>query len=147
MNEEVVKNRRPVIEGLFTWPSDNPQLYGTRCISCNSYYFPKKLSCNNPHCKEKKAEEVLLSTRGKLWSYTVMRHKPQPPFMSDSDPPYPMGLVELSEGIRVAGLITGCEFEDLKVGIDMELVIETLYHDEEGQEVVTWKFRPIDKKD
>jgi uncharacterized OB-fold protein len=129
-----------VIEGLFSWPSDNPQLIGTRCTSCDSYYFPRKKSCNNPACTEKKIQDVLLSTEGKLWSYTALRYPPVPPFKSDKKPPYPVGLVEFPEGIRVVGLITGCEFEDLKIGMDMKLVIETLFTNEEGQEVVTWKF-------
>jgi uncharacterized protein len=137
---------KPVIPGLFTWPSDNPQLIGTKCHSCNSYYFPVKKSCNNPDCQEKKIEDVLLSTRGKLWSFSVLRYPPSPPFKTDKKPPFPIGLVELPEGIRVLGLLSGCKYEDLKIGMEMKLVIEPLYTDETGQQMVTWMFAPVDNK-
>ena len=137
----------PVIEGLFTWPSADPRLIGTRCLSCNSYFFPRKQSCGNPKCKEKKIEDTLLSTEGKLWTYTVMRYPPVPPFRSDREPPYPVGVVELPEGIRVLGLLTGCEPEELEAGMDMKMVIDALYRDEDGQPVLTWKFKPVRKQD
>jgi uncharacterized protein len=142
MNDELTNKSVPVIKGLFTWPTENPQLIGTRCLSCNSYYFPTKPTCSNPNCQEKKVQEVLLSTEGKLWSFTVLRYPPSPPFKNDQKPPYPVGLVELPEGIRVMGLITGCEVDKVKIGMNMKLVVETLYKNEEGQDVLTWKFKP-----
>jgi uncharacterized OB-fold protein len=146
MTMESQKQSIPVIEGLFTWPSDNPQLIGTRCLSCNSYYFPKKQSCNNPNCRGKEVQEVLLSTEGKLWSYTLMRYQPVPPFRAEQKPPYAVGLVELTEGIRVLGFVTDCEFKELAIGMEMKLIVEILYRNEEGQEVVTWKFRPMGRR-
>jgi uncharacterized OB-fold protein len=145
MTEGLAKKSIPVIDGLFTWPSDNPQLIGTKCISCNSIYFPNKQSCNNPKCKEKKVQEILLNTEGTLWSFTVMRYPPSPPFKTDKKPPYPVGIIELPEGIRVLGLLTECKYEELTIGMKMKLAIERLFTNEDGQEVVTWKFKPIDK--
>jgi hypothetical protein len=31
----------------------------------------------------------------------------------------------------------------LQVGSDVELTIEPIYRDEEGRDVVTWKFKPL----
>ena len=133
----------PIIDGLFTWPSDNPQLIATHCTSCNTYYFPNKRSCNNPNCKDKKVEEALLSTRGKLWTYTLMQYPPAPPFKSNKEPPYPVGVIELPEGIMILSLLTDSEADKLEIGMDMELVIETLYRNEDGAAILTWKFRPV----
>jgi uncharacterized protein len=138
-------NNKPMFEGLFTWQTDNPQLIATKCTSCNSYYFPKKQSCNNPKCKEKKVQDVQLSTVGKLWSYTVMRYPPAQPFRADKKAPFPLGLVELPEGVRILGLITDCKPEDLKIGMELKLAVEPLYHDEKGQGMLTWMFRPTGK--
>ena len=133
----------PVIDGLFTWPADKPQLIGTRCLCCGTYFFPKSFSCNNPRCKEKKLEEVLLSPRGKLYSYTIQYYPPPPPFKFEEPfSPYAIGLIELPEGIRVLGMLTGCQFEELKIGMEVEMVVEKLYQ-EGGKEVVTWKFKPV----
>ena len=30
----------PVAEGLFTWPSDEPQLIGSRCAACGICHVP-----------------------------------------------------------------------------------------------------------
>ena len=139
-----VSKRVPVVEGLFTWPSDKPQLMGTRCLSCGSYFFPRKMTCSNPACKEKKVEEVLLSPRGKLYSYTIQYYPPPPPFRySEPFAPYGIGLVELPEGIRVAGMLTTGDINEISIGMDVELVVEKVYEDDEGNEVVTYKFRPL----
>ena len=142
MAEEAKNRSVPVAEGLFTWRSDNPQLIVTKCHSCGSYYFPKRRSCPNPNCKEKKIEDVLLSTAGKLWSYTSQNIPPAMSFKIDQKPPFMYGLVEFPEGIRILGLIAGAKLEELKIGMDMKLVVEAFSHNEEGQEIVTWKFRP-----
>ncbi len=133
----------PVIEGLFTWSDDGANLIGTRCVSCGNYYFPKSISCRNPNCNEKKIEEVPLSRRGKLYTYTIQYYEPPPPFKMEPFSPYAIGLVELPEGVRIIGQLTGCEFEDIKMGMEVETVVEGLYRDEQGNEVVTWKFKPV----
>jgi uncharacterized protein len=145
MNPEATQKNVPVLEGLFTWPSDNPHLIVTKCSSCNSYYFPKKPTCSNPECVEKKVQDVELSNDGTLWSYTIMRYPPAIPFKSEKKAPFPLGLVEFPEGIRVLGLLTECKPEDLKIGMKMKMVLEPLYHDEKGQGVLTWTFKPAGK--
>jgi hypothetical protein len=40
------------------------------------------------------------------------------------------------------GMISAADPESLRIGQEMELVIETLYHDDDGNEVLTWKWRP-----
>ena len=40
--------RVPVAEGVFTWPSDDPRLIGSRCAACGIVTFPAQASC--PRC-------------------------------------------------------------------------------------------------
>lgn len=142
-DERPQKRKIPITEGLFTWSDGEPHLIGGRCKSCGSYFFPKNYVVHKPGCRQWEVEEVLLSTRGKLRSYTWHYYQPPAPFRSpDPFVPYGIGLVELPEGIRVFGIMTGCELKDLRTGMDMELVVEKLYNDEEGNECLTWKFRP-----
>ena len=142
--ESSAKQGIPSIEDLYTWPSDEPQLMGGRCKSCGTYYFPRFYVVHKPGCKERELEDVLLSRKGKLISYTVQHYPPPPPFKS-TDPfvPYGIGLVELPEGINVLGILTGCAIEDFKTGVKVELVVETLYVDEEGNDRLSWKFKPV----
>jgi len=135
------KKQIPIVEGVFTWPSDDPSLIGSRCEACGEHFFPKVKLCQNPDCSNKSdVKEVLLSKSGKLWSYTLQHYAPPPPYRGPV--PLIIGLMELPENLKVMGQLTGCREEDLKIGMDMELVIEKLFEDEEGKEVVTWKFRP-----
>jgi len=142
LSAKIVK-KVPVVEGLFTWPSDEPQLIGTKCTSCGNYFFPKKMACSNPDCKEKKVEDTLLSRRGKLYSYTIQYYPPPPPFKyTEPFMPYGIGLIELPEGVRLPAMLTISDPADIKIGMDVEMVVEKQYEDEEGNEVVTYKFKP-----
>jgi uncharacterized OB-fold protein len=49
----------------------------------------------------------------------------------------------LPEGIEAIGQLTGVSVEEVKTGIDVELVVEKLYEDKDGNEAMTWKFRPV----
>lgn len=138
------KHQIPVVDQLFVWSDEGANLIGSRCSSCSSYFFPKSLTCRNPNCEEKKVEEVTLSRRGKLYSYTIQEYPPPLPFKMEPFTPFGIGLVELPEGIRVLGMLTGCRLDGVKVGISVELVIERLCQNEQGDEVVTYKFKPVD---
>ncbi len=83
-----------------------------------------------------------MSRRGKLWSYTV-QYYPPPPFRAPEPfVPFGIGLIELPEKIRVLGMLTESDPDKLKIGMEVELVLDKLYEDN-GKEVITWKFRPI----
>ena len=132
----------PVAEGLFQGTGAAARLIGTRCASCGTHYFPKALSCRNPECREKNIADVLFGHRGTLYSYTVQAYRPPALFRMDAWAPYAIGLVELPEGLRVLGMLTGCRNDQIRIGMEVELTVEPLYRDEEGRDVVTYKFRP-----
>lgn len=132
----------PVAEHLFQVSTDGPGLVGTRCTGCGTHYFPKSLSCRNPLCDVKTVEEVLLGRRGRLYSYTVQAYRPPGLFRGDPWAPYAIGLVELPEGLRVLGMLTGCGLGDLRIDMPVELVVEPLYRDEAGRDVLTYKYAP-----
>lgn len=135
----------PIAEGLFKWSGNTASLIGTRCASCGTHYFPKSLSCRNPDCTDKQVEQALLGPSGKLYSYTVQAYRPPPLFKMDSWSPYTIGLVDLPQGLRVLGMLTGCGNDEFKIGMDLELTVEPLYRDDQGREVLTYKFKPASK--
>lgn len=138
----------PAVEGFFTWPSEQPALIASHCVSCGSYSFPAFSTCINPHCLDKKVEQVTLSRKGKLWTYTIHHYQPPPPFISPEPfKPYGIGVVELPEGIKVLGMLTTIDPDALQVGADIELVVEALNTDAEGTAYLTWKFAPVKEVD
>jgi uncharacterized protein len=136
----------PCLDGWFTMPPLEPRLIGNRCQSCGHYFFPKAKTCRNPLCKKSKPlEEVKLSRRGKLFAYTVNHYPPPPPYHAPV-PFVPFGVVSvaLPEGIKVGGQVPrNVDISTLKVGMEMETVREALYKDDQGNEVLSWMFRPV----
>jgi uncharacterized OB-fold protein len=65
----------------------------------------------------------------------------------DSLGPYAVGQVEMEGSLRVQGLITGCDFEELEIDMPLELTLLTLGTDERGQSRVTYAFRPAQPKE
>jgi len=136
----------PAVDGWFTWPpSEAPHLIGSRCASCGDYFFPKVRVCANPRCMSSDVEEVELSRQGTLYAYTINHYPAPPPFVPE-DPfrPYATAVMALEkEKMLVQGLIVSdCDPGSLRVGMALEVVLERLSTDPDGNEVVVWKFRP-----
>jgi len=105
------KNRRPVKQGLYKIAepgNEDPVLIASRCLSCGEIFFPKRVICQN--CQGDRLKEIMLSRRGKVFSYTIVMQQPASHY---------------------------------KGPIDVELVIEKLHDNDEGDEVFCHKFRPI----
>ena len=135
----------PAIEGWHTMAA-KPHLIGTCCRGCGTYFFPKQDQyCRNPACDSTEFDEVELSRTGHVWSYTNACYQPPEPFVApDPFEPYTIAAVQLEqeEMVVLGQVIKGVDVEDLKVGMPMELVLETLHETDEDIKV-TWKWRPV----
>lgn len=141
------KARKPAVEGWFTDDEANPALLGSRCTSCGTYSFPReKTLCKNPSCMGRTFDEVELSRRGTIWSFTNACYQPPPPYVPVSDPfePFCIAAVELAdEHMVVMGqMVDGVTVEDLHAGMEVEIVLDTLFEDEENEYVV-WRWKPV----
>ena len=138
----------PVADELFeVSAAGTAALVGSRCTGCGTHYFPKSISCRNPRCDTKGIERALLGRRGTLYSYTVQCYRPPALFRMDPWAPYAIGLVQLPEGLRVLGMLTGCELDQIRIGMSLRLLVEPLYRDADGREVLTYKFSPLDQEE
>ena len=142
MEQGKEKKRIPVLPGIFheaTSSGDKSHLIGSKCRVCGRVFFPKRSICRV--CMiEDTLEEIPLSTRGKIDTFTVVRVAPL-----GFKAPYIQAFVDLPEGQRIFSLITGCEpSEDaLKEGQEVELVIDKITEDERGNDLIGYKFRPV----
>lgn len=139
--KERPKKQVPLKEGLFKLPSSPAEkgyLIGSKCRTCGETFFSKRVYCAN--CTGADIEEVALNTRGKLHTFTISRVVPPGSIMQA---PYVIAQVRLPEGVLVTSVLTDCNFEALDIGMDVELVIEKVMEDEEGNEVMAFKFKPI----
>ena len=136
----------PAIEGWWDFgDSGLPHLMGSRCPVCGTYVFPPRESnCPNPACAGRQLDQVPLSRRGTLWSYTENHYAPPPPYpASDPFEPFAIAAVQLAdEGLIVLGkVVKGTGAADLKVGMAMELAVEPLFTDDDGVQRTTYAWR------
>ena len=139
------KDRVPVIDGYFTEDGGRARLLGGRCGTCGAFFFPKQYSfCRNPACGAPDLDDVELSTRGTLWSFTDNRFAPPPPYPAGEPfEPYGVAAVQLTDEqmIVLGQLARGTDVGALHAGQAMELVVEPLYEDDDAVHTV-WKWRP-----
>jgi uncharacterized OB-fold protein len=136
--------RVPVEEGYFTVPDDptvSPRLLGSRCGTCGEHFFPRRLVC--ARCLAEGCEDVELGPRGRLWTWTYV-HVPLFAKKDARVDAYGVGQVDLPEGPRVQSILRG-EAGDFSIGMEMELDLESLRTDDDGREVVIFRFRPVER--
>jgi uncharacterized OB-fold protein len=101
------------------------------------------VACRNPACRGNGFDEVELSRRGRVWSYTTNHYAPPSPFVAHEPfEPYAIAAVELAEEkMVVLGQVDG-DASELRVGAEVELVLAPLFADGEGEHMV-WKWRLV----
>ena len=104
-----------------------PQRYrleAAKCSSCGHVSFPPRLVC--PECKAKKFSVITLKSEGTLVTFTVVR------IASDKfskETPFPVGIIELDDGVRLTAQIADADIDELKIGQKLSLVFRKIQED------------------
>ena len=112
------------------------RLMAAKCKGCGLILVPPRPMCVN--CLSTDLEWTELKPRGRILTYTVIHIAPRE---FESKAPYAFGIVELEDGPRLPGMIKDVKFEDLKVGMDVELDFEDASKD--WPHWPRYLFRPI----
>lgn len=129
---------RVIAEGLVTEESP-PCLIGGRERTSGRVVFP---------CPPGSAyEPVTLSRSGTLWSYTIQRYRPKsPPYTGpEAFRPWPVAYVELPGEVIVEARLTDVAFEDIHIGMPLELTMIPL-DPESADPVMIPAFRPVEPR-
>jgi len=118
---------------------EGAHLLGSRCSQCGAHFFPVREVC--ARCLNEPLETLPLSTDGVVYTFSVVRQS-TPAFPV----PYVLAYVDLPEGARVMGQITGCEIEDVEIGMEVELVTAEWGADEEGRTQIGYRFKPKERR-
>jgi len=140
---ETPRERIPIEPGFFRIPDDPsepPRLLGSRCASCAEVFFPRRSVC--ARCLARGTENMELGTRGTLYTYTYV-HFPLFNARRADHGGYGVGQIDLPEGPRVQAVLSGGP-DDFRIGMAMQIELETLRENREGQEVVIYRFRPTE---
>jgi scaffold protein (connect acetoacetyl-CoA thiolase and HMG-CoA synthase) len=139
---ENAKKQIPIEEGLFHVPSspdDKPYLIGSKCSTCGNVTWPKREVC--PRCVKKGTmSEYHIYCRGRLNTFSIV-NAALPGFKAPSIQAY----VDLDDGPRIWSLITGIDPDPalLKIGMELELVVDRVREDPGGNEIMSYQFRPV----
>ena len=141
MSGESRNNKKFIEQSWFRQSETGVALMGTRCKACMKVFFPKKEVC--PNCFDGELEEVPLSKSGILHSFALSVMGPP-----DIEKPYVVGFIDLPENIKLFSILTECDPWDkvLKIGMEMEMVIEKIKQDQDGNDILGYKFRPAIKE-
>ena len=137
------RKRVPVGPGLLVGnldDLDSVHLAGTKCKDCGEVTFGTYETCSA--CASENVEHVPLSREGTLWTYTIVYHCPPGQYRGPKDPfiPFGEGLVELPDGVRVLSVLD-CDIDKIQIGMKLKFDPYPLYVNEDGEEVVAWKFK------
>ncbi len=128
-------NARPIAADLFkTLPE--LRLTGGRHRASGRIVFPLSGDLDT-------FDPIELPHRGVLWSFTVQRFEPKSPPYLAAQPfePFAVGYVELPGALIIESRLIDVEFDELHIGMPMELATFALRSDERGA-VSMFAFRP-----
>jgi uncharacterized OB-fold protein len=104
-----------------------------RCSDCGrAHYYPRPFC---PFCWSEAVVWEEASGRATLYTWSVVYHNDLPPFPGRI--PYVAAIVDLAEGPRMMTNVVDCPFEDLAMGVALEVTFR-----EETDEITLPVFRP-----
>ena len=134
--------RVPIEDGYFAIPDDPslpPVLLGSRCPACGETFDPRRMVCAK--CLHEGCDDVELGPTGRLWTWTYV-HVPLFAKKDGTVGAYGVGQVDLPEGPRVQSILVGGP-DDFTIGMELMIDLETLRTDDDGNDVVIYRFRPV----
>jgi uncharacterized protein len=107
-----------------------------RCDQCNKFFFYPTVLC--PHCHSMGHSWVEAVGTAQVYSFTAVYRAPAPGVAT----PYVVGIVELTEGIRMMTNIVDCSPDDVTIGMPVKVKFGTNWA---GQQLPF--FAPVDPSD
>ena len=133
--------RVPIAPDYFEVTDDDAspvRLKGSRCPACGEVFYPRRLVCAK--CLHEGTNDVLLGTTGTLFTWTWV-HVPLFAKTDAAVSAYGVGQVDLPDGPRIQAILMG-EPDDFSIGMSLQLDVETLRQDDDGNDLVIYRFKP-----
>jgi len=92
------------------------KLMAGKCNKCGKIHLPPRPLCDS--CYGQDFEWTEISGKGTLLTYTVI-HVAPPQFQELT--PYVVGIMQLENGLKIPGMVSGIQPEQLKVGMELSI--------------------------
>jgi uncharacterized OB-fold protein len=118
------------VKDYFWGAASSGSLELQRCVACSKFrYFPSNIC---PHCLELGGDWVPASGDGRIYSFTVIHHPPDPALARIG--PYLLALVDLDEGVRVLARLK--DMAEIPAAIGMQVAFAGTQDDGYGAHLV-----------
>ena len=94
----------------------NQKLLVQHCASCERAQFYPRYFCTV--CAGD-VDWIEASGRGVVYTFSIVRQNATPPF--DALVPYVLAMIDLDEGVRMMGNVTGIPVDEMRVGLPVEV--------------------------
>ena len=115
-------------------------LVGGKCRECQTPQFPQMDICVNPNCGAHHSQDdyEFADVAAKIKTFTSDL------LAVSVDPPHKYGMIQFKGGGRMMADFTDCEFDDLKVGLPIQMVFRKRVQDKHrGFVNYFWKAAPV----
>jgi len=139
---EAEKKTLPIVAYLHLPESTNeePYLWGNKCKSCGAVYVGSRMACSR--CSSRGLEEVRFSNHGEIWTFGVVHQS-----IPNVPTPFVAAIVDLPEGASVRATVTGLDPnrpDSAWFGKKVRMYVEKAYTDKQGNDIITYKYRPVE---
>lgn len=111
-------------------------LYGQKCKTCGTCYFPRQHVCLKCLSRDKFDDIRLSDKKGEIFTYTIDN------LAASMDPPTVQCVLTLEGGCRFYCSMTDRDPQDVKIGMPVELTFRK-FHEGAGVVNYFWKCRPV----
>lgn len=95
------------------------------CDACGHRQFYPRMLCTR--CRSTSLSWKPARGTGVVHSFTIIRRAPSPAFKPDL--PYVLALVELEEGVRMMTNVVGCEPEQVRIDLPVQVLFDDVTED------------------
>jgi uncharacterized OB-fold protein len=113
------------------------KLMAGKCTRCGKIHLPPRPLCDN--CFHQEFTWIPVSGKGKLLTYTVIHIAPQ---QFQALAPYAVGIMQLENGLKIPGMISGVAPEQLKIGMDLTIDFGTCSTAQQWPQWPRYCFKP-----
>jgi uncharacterized protein len=115
---DTTDQRRQLIRSV----DGDSHLVGSACSECATQTFPAQSGC--PRCGSNAVAEMDLPDEGTVWTWTVQRFAPKPPYQSATPyQPYALAYVDLGP-VKIESRLRGKEIDSWRIGETVRIVID-----------------------
>jgi uncharacterized OB-fold protein len=118
-NENLYPLPQPVPHTAPFWDAcQRKSLEVSACNNCNHFFLPGGPVC--PKCWSQDLGTRPVSGLGEVFSFVIYRRTYHPAIPA----PYVVAIIELTEGVRLVSNVIGCDPEEVKIGMPVQVIFE-----------------------